>query len=367
VKIAFVLAGYSVTGVPLAQIRLARALAKRGHDIELIFGSVDGKYTLPEPPGIRVTVLGRDKARKMLGPLVSYLRAATPDVVFSAEDHMNAIVLLAAVLARSRAKISCSSRVTPYDTYSTTPLTKGWFRKHLMKLLTRRADVLTCVGEDMIHQYHAVFGSTRHICIHNIIDDAASRKRMLESVDEQWLAPKTRPVLISAGTLTVRKSFSDLILAVKKVRETRDVALIILGEGPLRTELSELIARNGLGDSVKLLGQVDNPLKYFRLSDIFVLSSLVEGLPNVLVEAMMSGCTPVSTDCPTGPREVLQSGKYGYLVPVRDPDAMATAIVRALDHPIPGDELQSAIRDFGEQAVIDRHFEALGIQKPCAA
>jgi len=111
------------------------------------------------------------------------------------------------------------------------------------------------------------------------------------------------------------------------------------------------------------LGYVENPLKYFARADVFVLSSLVEGMPNVLVEAMMSGCTPVSTDCPTGPRELLQGGKYGYLVPMRDPQAMSAAIECALDNPISRTLLDEAVAPFEENRVIDRHFELLGLQE----
>jgi glycosyltransferase involved in cell wall biosynthesis len=138
--------------------------------------------------------------------------------------------------------------------------------------------------------------------------------------------------------------------------------LIILGDGPLRTELQNLIESFGLVDTIELLGYVENPLKYFARADVFILSSLVEGMPNVLVEAMMCGCTPVSTDCPTGPRELLQDGKYGYLVPMRDPTAMAAAIESALDHPIPKALLDEAVDPFEENRVIDRHFEVLGLQ-----
>ena len=140
---------------------------------------------------------------------------------------------------------------------------------------------------------------------------------------------------------------------------------MILGDGPLRGELQSQIRKLGLEDTVRLVGYVDNPLKYFSRADVFVLSSHVEGLPNVLVEAMMCGCTPVSTDCPTGPREVLQDGKYGYLVPVRNPVELAAGIERALDHPISKQKLAEAIRPFEEGAVLKRHFELLGLPENC--
>ena len=96
------------------------------------------------------------------------------------------------------------------------------------------------------------------------------------------------------------------------------------------------------------------------MSDVFILSSRYEGLPNVLVEAMMCGCTPVSTDCPTGPKELLQDGKYGYIVPVDDHKKLARAIVKAIDKPIEKDKLQEAVKPFEENNVIESHFNALG-------
>jgi glycosyltransferase involved in cell wall biosynthesis len=148
---------------------------------------------------------------------------------------------------------------------------------------------------------------------------------------------------------------------MKELAKSRKLRLVILGDGPLRAELEALIKKLDLNDVVKLLGYVDNPLKYFSRADVFVLSSHVEGLPNVLVEAMICGCTPVSTDCPTGPREVLQDGKYGYLVAMRDPIALAAGIEKALDHPIPKNLLRDAVKPFAEHAVIARHFEILGV------
>ena len=224
-----------------------------------------------------------------------------------------------------------------------------------------RADVLTCVSRDMVEQYRQVFNSPPHVCVYNIVDDRSSRLRMQEPVEHEWLDRKDCPVLIAAGALAPWKGFADLIHAMKALSRSRAARLIILGDGPLRSELEALIVELGLSKIVKLQGYVENPLKYFARADIFALSSHVEGLPNVLVEAMMCGCTPVSTDCPTGPREVIQDGKYGYLVPMRDPAAMAAAIEEALDNPIPKGRLAEAVRPFEEGAVIERHFGLLGL------
>ena len=360
-KICVVTPLFAIAGVPLAQLRFARALTEKGHNVDLVIGRIDPKYQFPEVLNVTLHNFNQPHVRHMLVPLWKYLRKVKPDVVFSAEDHLNVVVLLAAIFSGSSAKISCSSRVTPFDTYSRVPFTKRWFLKQLMRVVTWRANVLTCVSKDMVEQYRTVFNSSPHICVYNIVGDRLSRLRMQEPVEHSWLLQKEIPVLVAAGTLATWKSFDDLIRAVKILSENRSARLIIMGDGPMRSELQALINKLGLSDVVCLLGYVENPLKYFARADVFVLSSHVEGLPNVLVEAMMCGCTAVSTDCPTGPREVLQGGKYGYLVPMRDPIAMAAGIERALDSPISKSLLEEAVQPFEESEVLNRHFQILAL------
>ncbi len=360
-KIVVVTPRFAIAGVPLAQIRFARALSDEGHDVDLVIGYVDSHFELPSLVGVNVLRWHKQQVRGMLGPLWRYLRTANPDVVFSAEDHLNAVVLLAAIASGSKAKISCSSRVTPFDTYSNIPLTKRWILKHFIKAVSWRADALTCVSKDMVDQYKDVFRAPKHVCVYSIVSDRFSHLRMKEPVEHEWFLHKDVPVLVAAGRLAPWKGFADLIHAVKEVAQRRPLRLLILGDGPLRSDLNAQICELGLSDVVSLLGYVENPLKYFARADVFVLSSHVEGLPNVLIEAMMCGCTPVSTDCPTGPREVLQDSKYGYLVPVCDPVAMAAGIELALDRPIPERLLDEAIQHFEASAVLKRHFEILGL------
>ena len=360
-KICVVTPRFAVAGVPLAQLRLARALANLGHTVDLVVGYVDPQFSFPEVKNVRVQLWTQQRVRGMFLPFLRYLKMEKPDVVFSAEDHLNAIVLLAALCSGSKVKVSCSSRVTPFDTYSDVPLTKRWILKQLMHALTWRADAMTCVSKDMVVQYQSVFTGSPHICVYNIVDDKLSRLKMYEPVEHVWFKFKNVPVLVAAGRLAAWKGFGDLIYAMKILTQSRPVRLLILGDGPLRTELQNLINDLDLSDVVSLLGYVENPLKYFARADVFVLSSHVEGLPNVLVEAIMCGCTAVATDCPTGPREVLQDGKYGYLVPMHDPIAMAAGIEQALDRPISAELLCEAIRPFQEDSVLKRHFQVLGL------
>lgn len=360
-KFLIVTARFSLSGVPLAQIRLANALSRRGHSVKLIFLYVDSTFTLPTIDGLDLTVWNKPRVGASLFSLSQELLLNQYDVVFSAEDHLNVFVLLAALLVRSKAKISVSSRVNPFDTYSNKLFSKRWLLKQLSRIVMSRATSLTCVSQGMVEQYRKIFLDPAHVCVYNIVVDDAQRRRMSEPVYHAWFANKSLPVIVACGQLAPWKGFADLITAMAVLRSKRELRLIILGDGPQRQELQDMIHIYNLQDAVDLVGYVENPLKYFARSDVFVLSSLVEGMPNVLVEAMMCGCTPVATDCPTGPRELLQDGRYGYLVPICDPSAMASAIENAFNQPIPKSLLQDAVAAFDEKQVINRHFELLGL------
>ena len=361
-KIIVIAGRYGISGVPLAQLRFARALAKRGNQVELIFGMLNDQHEAPSVEGVTVRILGKARVSQMILPLAGHFREYKPDLVFPAGDHLNVMVIIAALLSRTKAKISCSSRVTPFDTYSDVLMSKGWILKQMMRMTMWRADVLTCVSVDMVEQYKTLFKKSSFVSVYNIIDDECSRQRMKAPIDDDWFDDTDDAIIVAAGSLVPWKGFSELIVAMSKVVKKKRARLIILGEGPMRNELENMISEYGLEGVIRLRGNVDNPLSYFSRSNVFVLSSHVEGLPNVLVEAMLCGCTPVSTNCPTGPREVLQDGKYGYLVPMRDPLALADAISRAIDYPVPKEKLLEAIEPFREENVIRRHFDLLGVK-----
>ncbi len=173
-RILVVTPRYVLSGVALAQTRFARSLALQGHDVTLMIGHVDPKLELPEQEGVKNIVIGSERTLGMAQGVYRYLRDQKPDIVFSAEDHLNVLVLMMAILARSNAKISASSRVTPFDTYSNRPLTKRWVLKKLARATAWRADALTCVSEEMVGQYRAVFPRGKHQRVYNIVDSEFS-------------------------------------------------------------------------------------------------------------------------------------------------------------------------------------------------
>ena len=361
-KIILFAGTYGLSGVPIAQYRLAESLTKFGYEVELIYGKVLGGIILPHNKKFKIKVLKKSKVSLMLFKIINILHKQRPDIVFSAGDHLNAIVLLAGILVNSKSKFSCSSRVTPFDTYSNKIFSKNWFLKIIMKAVMYRANVLSCVSKDMVDQYKKIFRNSKHVAIYNIVKNKDTKIKMQETLNEnEEIYFKKKYTIITAGMLEKWKRHGDIITAFNGFKQKNDCNLLILGEGSQKKVLEKQIRNLNLEKSVHLLGNVINPLKFFSRSNIFVLSSEVEGMPNALIEAMMCGCTPVSTNCPTGPKEIIKNNDYGYLVPVGNPEMMSKALEIAIEKPIDKQKLDEATKPFDEENVIEQHLKMLNL------
>jgi glycosyltransferase involved in cell wall biosynthesis len=202
------------------------------------------------------------------------------------------------------------------------------------------------------------FPRHRITVVYNPIVTAALIARSHETIAHPWLVPGAPPVILAVGRLTLPKDFPTLIRAFARLRAGRSARLVILGEGELRDELEALVAELGLTADVALPGFTDNPFSWMRRSALFVLSSAWEGLPTVLVEAMACGTPVVSTDCRSGPAEILEGGKWGRLAPVKDVEALAAAMATTLEETEHPDVAQRAL-DFGVDRAVDGYLQAV--------
>jgi glycosyltransferase involved in cell wall biosynthesis len=170
--------------------------------------------------------------------------------------------------------------------------------------------------------YNAVIGS-----------DFADRANapMQPPIAQSWFEQRDRPIFVTAGRLVEMKDHRTLLSAFARYLATRPARLIILGNGPLQPMLEELVRTLGIVEHVCFAGFVNNPLPYMRHADAFVLSSRSEGFGNVIVEALGCGTPVVSTNCPHGPSDILEDGRYGLLVPPRDDEALARGMADLLD------------------------------------
>ena len=202
-------------------------------------------------------------------------------------------------------------------------------------------------------------GSHKIMTIYNPVVWPDHAERAAAPVNHPWFNAGNVPVIISVGGLAYQKDHATLLRAFAHVLTFRPARLVILGEGSERQNLTELAERFGISRHLDMPGFVFNPLSYMSRSKLFVLSSRYEGFGNVLPEAMACGTPVVSTDCLSGPREILEDGKWGPLVPVSDWRAMAEAILDSLDNPVPSADLINRASTFSSETSIVRHLEVL--------
>ena len=187
---------------------------------------------------------------------------------------------------------------------------------------------------------------------------------MLANADEATPHPwfdEDIPVILGMGRLSRQKDFPTLVNAFAVARQQRELRLIILGEGGDRSALQALIDKLGVTEMVAMPGFDANPYRWLARADVFVLSSLWEGSPNALTEALALGIPSVSTRCPSGPNETLEEGRYGRLLAMGDSDAMAEAMLATLDAPLPSATLKQAVSEYCDTVSAKRYLEVLGI------
>lgn len=320
-------------GAEKSIVRLAAALDRQGIAVDLVLATAAGPVRDDVPVGVRLVDLGHDRVIAALPGLIRYLRKERPAALLSAMYHANLVAIIAHALARSSARLVVSERQSFVALRRTQRSIKERLLRGAMRLLYPRADAITTVSKALADELVAELGLSgqRIFPIYNPIVSDAMLTQAEEDPRHPWLAGDV-PVLVAAGRLVPEKDFTTLIGAVGLIARRRPIRLIILGEGPLRAELTALAERLGIGDRIDLPGRASNPAAFMKRAAVFVLSSVSEGMPSVLVEALAVGARVVSTDCPTGPREILGEGSP-TLVPVGDSEALASAILATLDDP----------------------------------
>jgi glycosyltransferase involved in cell wall biosynthesis len=228
-----------------------------------------------------------------------------------------------------------------------------------VRLWYGRADAVVAVSKGVADELAALGEVPRekvHV-IHNPIDSGRIIRQAEAQPEHPWFQPGQPPVLLAAGRLHPQKDYPTLLRAFASLRKARKLRLAILGEGRERPRLEQLIGDLGIGEDVRLLGFQQNPFAFMARAAVFVLSSAWEGLGNVLIEALACGCPVVSTDCPHGPSEILEKGRYGALVPVGDPQELAHAIVAALERPADARAGVERARAFDIQNIAEQYVQ----------
>jgi glycosyltransferase involved in cell wall biosynthesis len=279
--------------------------------------------------------------------------------------HANVVAILARTIARVPLRVVVSERTTISAEYKRSKGLMAWMSFTLVRLLYSSADGICTVSQEASRDlaHFAKLPLTSIKTIYNPFDLSQIKRKAADHIEHPWMSPAQPPVVLAVGRLNEAKDYPTLIRAFAKLRKQRDVRMVILGEGELRSVLETILIEVGLDkDAVLLPGFVSNPYAWMARCRLFVLSSRWEGLPGVLIEAMACGAPVVSTNCRSGPNEILEGGRWGMLVPVGDVDALASAMARILDTPInelPDVRQRSA--HFDQERAVDAYLHILGM------
>lgn len=365
-RIAIFLPSLKGGGAERVMVTLANGFAQRGYVTDLVLATATGPYLTDVAENVRILDLHARRVSHALMPLMRYLKQERPVAMLSAMNHANVI----AVLARSWSGVSTRLVVSEHSTISIGAQRARKIIERVVYALVpwayKKASAIVAVSQNAARDLEkfARLSVNSVNTIYNPFDVAFIQQHATEAVSHPWfLCDKEQPIIIAIGRLTEAKDYSTLLHAFAQVRLRIHARLLILGEGEQRNDLEALAQSLGLGaDELSMPGFVKNPFAYLAHADLFVLSSRWEGLPSVLIEAMACGTPVVSTDCPSGPREILEGGRWGSLVPVGDIDALAHAIKTVLSTPrssLPN--VRKRAEDFSLDRALDAYLRVLSL------
>lgn len=360
-RIALYVPNLSGGGAERVMVTVANALSERGHDVDLVLVKVEGDYTDLLEDSVRIVDLDASRILASLPALIRYLREHRPDALLSTLFFTNVVATWACrwvedpprLVLREANTVSAKGAQADHWKYRLMPYLSKWFYPWADRVVT----VSEAAADDLV-QVTGINRDKARTIYNPVVTDTLERQAQ-EPVDHPWFGEGTPPVVLGAGRLERQKDFETLIQAFEQVRRERDARLVILGRGSRKEKLQELAASLGLADDVLLPGFVDNPFKYMRRADIFVLSSRFEGLPGVLIQAMATGTPVVSTNCPSGPREILKEGEYGPLVPVGDSRALSDGIQAVLADSPSSKTMKNAADRFRRENAVQRYLDEL--------
>ena len=354
-RIAILLPDLRSGGAEKLHVDLSKEWEAQGVATTFVLRQKRGQLLEQLPPSSEVVNLNAPRVRNAFFPLVRYLKGSRADALLAAMWPLTVV----APLAAKTAGFSGRTIVSEHSPLSLAYANRGWLHRQAMRYSQRiaysRADARVAVSQGVARDLAEISGLTLDLfeVIHNpaakgVVDPLLCRPEELIGL--------TGPLVLSVGTLKRVKRFDLLIDAFAQLPPSLDATLCIVGDGGERSNLERQVRELGISDRVVMPGFVRDPAPWYAHADLFVLCSDYEGFGNVLVEALEHGLPIVSTDCPVGPREILNDGRYGTLVPPDDPEGIANAIVRVASGNVDHATQRRRARDFEVQAIARRYL-----------
>lgn len=361
-----------VGGVPRMLVNVSKGLCDAGHTVDVVLCKKEGPFVEKLDPRVNVVNLGSMLTPLAIFRLAKYLRTAQPRALLATGLHRNVYAVCAWWLAGKKQRLVLSERVV---------VSRFWTNRHPMWLQKIFKGFYILFGKCAFPQVAAIHGVSREVTedlrhmmklppeklhvIYNPFINADLLKGKQEAITHPWQAQEGVKLVVSVGRLHPQKDYATLIRAFAEVYASLPEArLLILAEGYERLMLEALVKELRLEAVVQLPGFVNNPYAYMAAADVFVMSSLYEGLANVLVEALACGAPVVSTACPGGTEEILQGGRYGTIVPLSNAPQLAQAILAVLRDVAPARAktqafLQERGHEFTAETSVNGYMELL--------
>lgn len=357
-RIAIILPNLCGGGAERLHVNLANEWAAQGVDVKFILLRKEGELIALLAPEITVIGLNVNRIRSAIFLLAVHLRKNPSQVLLAAMWPLTSAAVIAWALSGRKGKLFLSDHENLSLTYIGQGLAKLSYLKNLIRFSYPLASGIIAVSRG-VKKDLCELGNLRDKLVRVIYNPAAtgvSSVRETYSVRVQLWGTGFDSHILSVGRLTVEKDHETMIKAFALLPKNLSAKLVILGEGPLRAKLEALITQLKLDGRVFLPGFIIDPSPWYRSADLFLLTSLREGFGNVIVEALECGLPVVSVNCPTGPSEILEDGRFGKLVPAKNPPALAIAIVESLESFHDHAELVCRAQDFSVRKISDEYL-----------
>lgn len=348
-SITFILGSLRGGGVQKATFRLISEFQKLGKATNLIIINHDGSLKDQIPSGCKVIDLKVKRARDAYWKLKQSLIELKPEIIISAQTHINVLIILVRLLSN----ISFKLIVVEHITFNKELLSRGIFfekmRPLLIKLFYRFADEVVAVSPGSSKSIHEFSKYNKEIqVIRNGLDLEHIKEQAKEFVAHSWINNNKIKLLVSMGRFSHQKNFPLLLKSFSMLPNIQSYRLIILGEGAEKENLKSVAEELNISQYIDFYGFTENPYPILTAADLFVLSSNWEGFANVVIESLACGVPIVATNCPGGPADILSNQPFGKIVPMNNPEQMASAIEQLTDLEID----KSSIIEYSENFTI---------------
>jgi len=364
-RVAIFAATSGHSGVDRIIANLVPAMTERGIAVDVLKVEGHGPDLEQLPPGARVIRLHSRHANTSLPALVRYLRRVRPDAMLSDKDRVNRTALWAASLSRVPLRRVVRFGTTVSLNLRNKKALERWTQTRSIRLFYRSADAVITpsrgVADDLVEQFQ--LPAARVHVVHNpvVTPGLQHQARMVDASTAWPWKDDGVPVIIGVGALVARKDWPTLIQAFARLWRQRRCRLLLMGDGPEHQALATLAEACGVARDVAFTGFVKNPYPSIKRAHVLALTSRWEGMGVVLAEALALGTQVVATDCPSGPAEVLQNGRAGFLAPVANVQAVAAALDRALNKPLPRKTLTDAASLYTVARSAEAYLDVLGL------